>query len=163
MYISPTRLVQGFHSVRANHPQYDLELDQNNSSPPQFKKIFISNVICRNASRAVFIKGLPEMAIQQVELKWLYISAKEGFIAIDTDRIKLDNITILSQSGPVLSLYNCRNMEIKDVLFQPQDTMPVFISGSKTMKIIFKDYQSDALKNRINVSGDLVNRIHFQN
>ena len=43
---------------------------------PEFRDIYIENVVCRNANRALFFNGLPEKPIENIFLKNISISAE---------------------------------------------------------------------------------------
>ena len=43
---------------------------------PEFRDIYIENVICRNAKRALYFNGLPEKPIENINLKNIQISSK---------------------------------------------------------------------------------------
>lgn len=59
---------------------------------PVFRKMYISDISCRGAKRSIFLRGLPEMPIQDVSL---------------------DNINIVADSGPVFEY--CKNITKKGV------------------------------------------------
>ena len=42
---------------------------------PEFRDIYIENVVCRNANRALFFNGLPEKPIENINLKNIHITA----------------------------------------------------------------------------------------
>src|SRR6185369_12521668 len=60
-----------------------------NEGTPKFQDIFLKNIICRGADRAVQIEGLPEMPIRGIKLENVQISAQTGIVCTDAERIKL--------------------------------------------------------------------------
>ena len=46
---------------------------------PQFRKFYITNVSCNGAATAIFVRGLPEMNVQQIELSNMVLASNEGW------------------------------------------------------------------------------------
>ncbi len=44
---------------------------------PEFRDIYIEDVVCRNANRALFFNGLPEKPIENINLKNIHITAQK--------------------------------------------------------------------------------------
>lgn len=115
---------------------------------PQFKNIFISDVIARGAALAVELQGLPEMPLHSIELKNVSISSEKGLIAVNADQVKLVNVEILSQKGPVLAFHNSTNITIERAGYPAETDSFLALSGSKTAKInLIKTNLLDAKKN----------------
>ena len=55
---------------------------------PEFRDITIERIACRNARRALFFNGLPEMPIKNIRLKEIHISAK-----VPNDFFNCQNVT----------------------------------------------------------------------
>jgi polygalacturonase len=102
---------------------------------PQFKNIFISDVTARGAAQAVELQGLPEMPLHGIELKNVSISADKGLIAVNADQVKLVNVEILPQKGPVLAFHNSTNITIERAGYPAETESFLALSGSKTAKI----------------------------
>ena len=102
---------------------------------PQFKNIFISEVTCRGAGEAVELLGLPEMPLQGIELKNVSISAQRGLSCAYADGVKLLQVEILSQQGPVLSFHNSMNVAIDQATYPETAEVFLALSGDKTANI----------------------------
>lgn len=79
---------------------------------PRVQDVFLKNIICKGAQRAVQIEGLPEMPIRGIELDNVQISARTGVVCVDAERIKLTNLQITPMSGPVISVRDSRDVTI---------------------------------------------------
>jgi len=79
---------------------------------PRFQDIYLKNIICKGAQRAVQIEGLPEMPIRGIELENIQISARTGVVCTDAERIKLTNLQITAVNGPVISIRDSREVDI---------------------------------------------------
>ncbi len=79
---------------------------------PRFRKIHIDNVVCYNAGRAVFLRGLPEMAIRNIAIANTYISSTYGVLAMDAEGVSFEDVIIKSADTPKYTLHNSRNIQI---------------------------------------------------
>lgn len=87
----------------------DLAKRMNVSVPPVtdetpiFRNILITNVISRNAGRAMFFNGLPEMPVKNVVVKNVtFDNPKEGIVLNQVDGVVLENITMKNLKGVTL-------------------------------------------------------------
>ncbi|MGH7594985.1 MAG: glycoside hydrolase family 28 protein [bacterium] len=102
---------------------------------PQFKNIFINDVIARGAAQAVELQGLAEMPLHGIELKNVSISSEKGLVAVNADQVKLVNVEILPQKGPVLAFHNSTNVTIERAGYPAETDSFLALSGNKTAKI----------------------------
>ena len=81
---------------------------------PIFRNIFIKDVTCNGAGRAVFFNGLPEMRIKNINMENIIVSnAKEGVVLSDADQDNKTKITITShQTATSLKMQNVSNVTI---------------------------------------------------
>lgn len=80
---------------------------------PVFKDIYISNVYCKGSGRAMFFNGLPEMKIQNVNIKDIVLTeATEGAVISHTDGITMSNVKIVPIKGPEMIVRNVKNIQI---------------------------------------------------
>lgn len=74
---------------------------------PIFRNFDIKDIVCDGASKAVFIRGLPELNISNINLQNLTISAKEGIDIQEAKNISLTNVRLVV--GPTQPLINIQN------------------------------------------------------
>ena len=81
---------------------------------PIFRNIFIKDVTCNGAGRAVFFNGLPEMRIKNINMENIIVSnAKEGVVLSEAGEVNMKNIKIeLLKSGKNLKMQNVSNVTI---------------------------------------------------
>jgi polygalacturonase len=106
---------------------------------PQFKNIFIRDVNCKGAFQGIFLQGLPEMNLQNIQLSNIQMEADYGLICSDVSGVKIKNLTLITKKGPVVDLKNSTDLNI-DGLSGSNERLPIIhISGSRTGKITFKN------------------------
>jgi polygalacturonase len=97
---------------------------------PSFRNIYVKNIVSRNARRAMFFNGLPEMNISNINVENAVITSQFGAVISESDGIKFKNIHIVPLSGPALTLKNVKNFDLKE--FSYPDSL------SEVVKIIGK-------------------------
>jgi hypothetical protein len=122
---------------------------------PQFKNIFIADVIARGAAQAVELHGLPEMPLQNIELKDVSISAQKGLFGVNAERVKLVNVEIIPQTGPVLAWHNSTNITIENVHFPAEAQTVLSLSGKKTDGIKFSKTKVADVKKQVKLAPEV--------
>ena len=102
---------------------------------PQFQKFHIKNVVCNGAERAIFIQGLPEQFIRDIELTNITISAKKGVSCIDAEGLQFTDVDILLEQGPVYSIDNARNITIKHPAYTAGADLFMKVEGKQSENI----------------------------
>ena len=77
--------------------------------------MFLKNIVCQGANRAIWLQGLPEMAIQGISFENIHMTAKHGMVCIDAEKVKLQDVTIKSQVAPTFTLYNSHHVQFDQV------------------------------------------------
>jgi len=103
---------------------------------PQFRDIYIENVICRGAHQAVALQGLPEMPIRGIHLANVSITAESGVACTDAQDITLDNVEILNSRGPVLNLLNSRDISVDHLTYAAGDGAVIKADGPNNTAVI---------------------------
>ncbi len=107
-------------------------IPQVTAETPSFRNIFVKNIVSRNARRAMFFNGLPEMNISNINVENAYISSEFGAVLCESDGIKFKNIHINCNSGPALTLQNVKNFDLKDFYYPQTLTQVVKIEGKSS-------------------------------
>jgi DNA sulfur modification protein DndE len=89
-----------------------IELVPVNEGTPQFKNIFIDNVVAKGAETGLLIRGLPEMPIHHIELNNIDIESNQGYRVIEAQDIILNRATF-KEIGPQKSeLFHVKRWKI---------------------------------------------------
>ena len=103
---------------------------------PQFRDIWIEDVICRGARQAVALQGLPEMPIRGIHLDNVSITAENGMACTDAQDITLNNVEILNSRGPVMSLLNSRDVQVDHLTYASGDGAVIKADGTNNTAVI---------------------------
>jgi DNA sulfur modification protein DndE len=103
---------------------------------PQFRDIYIEDVICRGARTAVVLQGLPEMPIRGIHLRNVSLTAETGIVWMDAENITLDHVEIANRKGPVLTVFDTRNSVIDHLTYSAGAEAVVKVEGTANSGIV---------------------------
>jgi polygalacturonase len=93
-----------------------VEIPPVNEGTPQFRKFYISNIVCDGASRAMIIRGLPEMSIKDINLSDVVIKSRRGADLIEASGVSLSNVALqCSETSPLINIENSQNLSFSKV------------------------------------------------
>lgn len=107
-----------------------------NEKTPVFKNIFVENIVSRNARRALFFNGLPEMNIDNIQLKNAFITSSIGGELSESSNIQFENVTIIPEKGPALKLNNVKNFNAEQFKNPEGMEKPIEITGTKNSNVV---------------------------
>lgn len=88
------------------------EVPEINQGTPQFKDIFIENIICSQAKRAMYFNGLPEMKVKNVNLKNVFVRADEPAVVNQTEKLTIENVQLAVPADKCLILNDVDDVKI---------------------------------------------------
>ncbi|MBP9031180.1 MAG: glycoside hydrolase family 28 protein [Dysgonomonadaceae bacterium] len=127
---------------------------------PVFRNIFVKSLVSRNARRAMFFNGLPEMNIENIRLENAFITARYGAELSEAKDIVFDNVTVIAEEGPFYILNNVKNFKGVNLYFDKNTTEEVMrVKGSRTSTVELLPFLEDKIeispeidKNQIRIS-----------
>ena len=106
---------------------------------PQFRDIYIEDVVCRGAQSAILLQGLPEMPIRGIRLRDVSISAQTGMAWMDAENITCQNVNIVNSKGPVLSLIRTKSVVIDHLTYPAGVEAVIKAQGDANSNIVIKN------------------------
>ena len=105
---------------------------------PQFKNIVIKDIYIDGAKQAVFLQGLPEMNLENIEISNLTGKADKGFTITDANKVKLQDINLDIKATTIFEIYNVKNMSLKNIDFNSTAPNAITIDGegSKNIELV---------------------------
>ncbi len=104
---------------------------------PAFKNIFIKDIACRGADRAMFFNGLPEMNIENIHIENAFIYSDKGAELNESDGVTLKNVQIMPKSGAAILLNNVKNLTAEKFTYPQSLQEPIIIKGELSRNIKF--------------------------
>ena len=93
---------------------FDVEYVPADETTPQFKDIFIRDIVCSGAARAMYFNGIPEKNIENIVVENCEIVSDRGADLRYSTGVILKNVDITQNEGSGYSLANCKNVVIND-------------------------------------------------
>lgn len=78
---------------------------------PEFRDIFIRNIVCKGAGRAMYFNGLPEMPVRNINIEDCTITSTLGAQICFSEDVNLKNVRIYPEKGEAVSTYKVKNFE----------------------------------------------------
>ncbi|WP_442794602.1 glycoside hydrolase family 28 protein [Pelobium manganitolerans] len=122
-------------------PNQKVEVPTVSVETPQFKDVEIENVVCNGASKGIFMRGLPEMAVKNISIKNTFLKANVGIELIDVEGIKVEN-TIVADSGSSANIYveNGRDILLSGLKFKTAPNISLDINGERSRSVVMENY-----------------------
>lgn len=79
---------------------------------PIFRNIFVRDIVSRNAGRAMYFNGLPEMKISNIHVDNMEITATLGAELSEAADVQFSNVRIKPSAGKVFVLRNVQNFKL---------------------------------------------------
>ncbi len=89
-----------------------IELFPMGEGTPQFKNIFVENVVAKGAETGLLIRGLPEMPIHHIQLSNLDIESVQGYRVIEAKDITMTNAKFTETGTKKSELYHVKNWKL---------------------------------------------------
>ncbi len=116
---------------------------------PQFRNIYVKNIVSRNARRAMFFNGLPEMKISNIHVENAFISATYGAEISESVNIDFKNIHIAPQIGPAIILRNVKDFTLSEFYFPDSLNEAVKIEGTRENITLPEDLKKDKIVGQV--------------
>jgi polygalacturonase len=135
---------------------YQVKADENGTTPtadettPQFKDFHVSNIVCDGASKAMMIRGLPEMSIKDIHLENIIIKADKGIELIRANNISLKNVTVLSKdTDPVVLVDNSNTITLDNIKYGDNAKLLFNINGDQSNNINVLNTDTSKAKDKV--------------
>ncbi|WP_345950620.1 glycoside hydrolase family 28 protein [Mucilaginibacter sp. PAMB04274] len=103
---------------------------------PQFRNIYISNVACNGADKALMVRGLPEMNIKGIHLENISLKTKKGIEITEGQDITLKNVYVESaNTKPLISILNGNGIKFDNLRFGSNTEQLFSIGGKRSANI----------------------------
>ncbi|MBQ2918708.1 MAG: glycoside hydrolase family 28 protein [Bacteroidales bacterium] len=115
---------------------FDVEYVEADETTPQFRDIYIKDVVCSGATRAMYFNGIPEKNIENIVVEDCEIVSTKGADLRYSNGVQLRNVNITQSEGQGYSVANCSNVLIEDCTdASGSESLNVFQHNSTNVKI----------------------------
>jgi len=127
-----------------------VEFKTVDETTPVFRNFHISNVYCKGAEKAIFVRGLPEMHVKDIVLENMVLQARQGFDIQEASGITFRNIKVLSEeTKPVIDIVHSDNLVFDRISYADGAKLLFRVSGDRSNNISIKNTDASKAKDKI--------------
>jgi polygalacturonase len=118
---------------------------------PCFRNIYMKNVVCNGAGKAMYFNGLPEMPLSNISVENSVISATSGVEIRESEKVTLKNVIINSRNSPAVMLFNCKDLTMNGLMSSQGDAGILKIDGARSsaITIINSGFSREKIENSL--------------
>lgn len=118
---------------------------------PQFKNIYIKNVVVNGAQKAIFVRGLPEMNVKNIVMEDMVMQSKEGLDMTEGTGIVLKNVQLYTENkNPVMNIHNSQGIALTNVKYNDAELL-LNVTGEKSKDIVLQGTDVKKAKKSVEV------------
>ena len=107
-----------------------------NEGTPVFRNMHFENIVCNGAEKAIFVRGLPEMPVENIRIENMVVKAENGIELTDAKGITLNNIQLITDSKkPVVFIDNSSNLTFDKIDFNKNTDLFMSVNGDRSANI----------------------------
>jgi polygalacturonase len=107
-----------------------------NEGTPVFRDMHFENIVCNGAKKGIFIRGLPEMAVKNINMENLVLVAEKGVELIDASGISLTNLKLITaETKPVIYVENSSHLTFNAIQYPAKTALLFKIDGARSQAI----------------------------
>lgn len=107
---------------------------------PQIKEVFIDNVVCNGAKVGVFVRGLPEMPVQDIHMSNLFLKANKGIEIKDAQNIWIKNARLnTDEIYPLINIEDAHDLVFDQLTYKESLNKVVEVNGSRSKNLLFNN------------------------
>lgn len=148
--------------VQVNGEAYgipEIKAEPLNEGTPQFRNFRITNVTCKGANTGILVRGLPEMAVQNIDIENTVLECNKGMVCQEADGIRLKNVTLLSQeTKPVLEVQNSRNISFDNLRYTPGAELLLRVTGARSKVVTLRNTDTKPAKKGVEMGEKVAKR-----
>lgn len=142
-----------YYFTKPPKPGEKVELPAVTEATPQFQNFYIENIVCNGADKAIFIRGLPEMSIKNINISDVVIKSTKGIEIFEAENIKLNNVTVqTAKTNPVIYIENSGKVYFDKFSFNDNAELLLNVSGERSKEIKFTKTDTSKAKNKTSFS-----------
>jgi DNA sulfur modification protein DndE len=113
-----------------------IELLPVNEGTPIFREFYINNISCIGAEKGLFIRGIPEMNISNIQLRNLVLQTRKGIELTEGNDVRLYNVKLITtETDPVINVQNSHNIIFENIDYNKDAATLFSINGDRSKNI----------------------------
>lgn len=119
------------------------------AATPVFRDFYINDIVCNGAGKAIFIRGIPEMNVRNVQMENMILKSEKGIECTEATCILFRNIRLITtESDPLIYLQNCAGIRFDQIKFSDNASLLFGINGERSRDISVTGTDISKAKNK---------------
>ena len=119
---------------------------------PVFKDFYVSNIVCNGAEKAIFIRGIPEMHIKNINLENMVLQANKGIDIQEGTGVTIKNTTLVTkETNPIIYVLNSENIVFDKISYNAGAELLLQVQGERTGSIKLLNTDASKSKKKLDV------------
>ncbi len=129
-----------------------VEIKPVDETTPQFKNFYVKNVVCNGAEKAIFIRGIPEMHIQNINLKNMVLQANKGIDIQEASNVAIKDIKlVVKETNPVAYVLNSDNIVLDKIDYNNNAELLLQVHGERSGSVTVTKTNTKQAKQKLDV------------
>ncbi len=110
-----------------------VEFKAVDETTPVFKDFYVKNIVCNGSEKAIFIRGIPEMHIKNINLENMVMQASKGIDIQEATGVNIKNVNlILKETNPVAYVLNSENIVLDKIKYNDGAELLLQVQGNRS-------------------------------
>lgn len=115
-----------------------VEFKSVDETTPVFKNFYLKNLTCNGASKGIFIRGIPEMPVENIFIENAVLQSQQGVYVEEAKNIHLKHLNVQCvNTDPVVRIVNASGVEMDDMNFTDSAQVLLQLDGDRTKDIFY--------------------------
>lgn len=124
-----------------------------NEGTPIFRNMKFENIICNGAQKGIFVRGLPEMPVENIIMENVVLQTEKGAELIDSKGLTLKNVQFFSKhNDPVILVDNSSQMLFEEIGFNSKASLLFSIAGERAKQLRVSNTNFNDAQNKVTFS-----------
>lgn len=107
-----------------------------NEGTPVFRDMHFENIVCHGATKGVFIRGLPEMPVRNINMENMVLTAETGMELTDADQVRFKNVKMITKhTKPVILIDNGTGLSFDNIQYNDRSETLISVGGARSKSI----------------------------
>ncbi|MCL6524047.1 MAG: glycoside hydrolase family 28 protein [Thermoflavifilum sp.] len=103
---------------------------------PAFRRFLIRNVVCNGAQRGIYIRGLPEMPVSELQLENITLTSQQGLICSDARNLSFIHLQLYPvHTSPVVRLARVQHIRFNGLSYPSVAQKLLIVEGKENAHI----------------------------
>lgn len=127
-----------------------VEFKTVDETTPQFRNFYVRNITCNGAAKGIFVRGIPEMHVQNVNIENAVLQSDEGIDIQEASGINLKNISLYTKkTSPLVYVVNSDKIKLDNIKYKDSADVLLQLQGERSKEVAFINSNVNTAKQKV--------------